>query len=186
MRPQIMAGRSIGPVGFLVTRRGGLVVRTLLSFCDGLPERLFAPNEVLLAEDGEDRALYILIEGELEVLKGDVHINYQSEPGVIFGELSVLLEIPHTATVRAVVPTRVHVIENATEFLSSHKEISFQIARLLGKKLHSVTTYLADLKRQFSDQDDHLGMVDEVLKSLIYEPVDEYDIGSERYPDRAI
>jgi hypothetical protein len=31
-----------------------------------------------------------------------------------------------------------------------------------------VTTYLADLQHQFSEREDHLGMVDEVLDSLLH------------------
>ena len=81
-------------------------MRTILSFCQDLPEAIFGPGEVLLAEGKKEELLYILIEGELEVLKGDFQINTVSEPGAIFGEISVLLDLPHMATVKALTPTR--------------------------------------------------------------------------------
>ena len=161
-------------------------MRTVLGFCHGLPERLFESGEVLLAEGGTDEMLFILIEGEVEVVKGKVQVNTQSEPGVIFGELEVLLDIPHTATVRALTPSRTYVVAHAADFLQSHPDLTFQLAKLLARKLNSITSYLVDLKSQFEDQQDHLGMVDEVLETLLHQQVEEHTPGSDRYPDRAI
>jgi len=161
-------------------------MRTVLNFCHGLPEKVFKPDEILLAEGGEDKKLYVLIEGEVEVLKGATQVNTQAEPGAIFGELAVLLDIPHTATVRAVIPSRTYQVEDAEVFLQSNPDFAFQLAKLLAKKLNSITTYLVDLKNQFQDQQDHLGMVDEVLETLLNQQVEKHSPGSERYPDTAI
>ena len=161
-------------------------MRSVLSFCQGLPERRFTAGEVLLAEGGEDSELYVLIEGEVEVLKGEIQVNTQSEPGAIFGELAVLLDIPHTATVRAVTPSRAYFIADAPAFLHAHPDLAFLLATLLAKKLNSITTYLVDLKNQFQDQQDHLGMVDEVLETLMHQQVEELVPGSDRYPDRSL
>jgi CRP/FNR family transcriptional regulator, cyclic AMP receptor protein len=158
-------------------------MREILSFCQKLPETTFSPGEVLLAEGGKDRILYILIEGEIEVLKGDFQINTVSEPGAIFGEMSVLLDIPHTATVKTLAPSRVYMVERAGEFLQSHMDITYQLARLLAQRLHGITTYLVDLKNQFEDQKDHLGMVDEVLETLVHQQAEECLPGSERDPN---
>src|SRR5215510_5360179 len=100
-------------------------MRTILSFCQGLPEKTFGPDEVLLAEGGREGVLYILIEGRVEVLKGDFQINTVSEPGAIFGELSILLGISHTATVKTLAPSQVYVVERAGEFLQSHMDITY-------------------------------------------------------------
>lgn len=161
-------------------------MRTLLSFCKDLPEKTFDAGEALLTEAGADKNLYILIEGEVEVLKGETQVNIQSEPGAIFGELAVLLNVPHTATVRAVSPSRFHLAEDAEAFLRSHPDLTFQLAKLLAKKLNGITTYLVDLKNQFEDRQDHLGLVDEVLETLLHQPVEERALGSERYPDETI
>jgi CRP-like cAMP-binding protein len=161
-------------------------MREVLLLATSLPEQRFEPGEVLLAEGGQDRKLYVLIEGEIEILKGDTQVNTQSEPGSVFGELAVLLDLPHTATVRAVTPCRAHRVEDATAFLRSHPDLAFHLARLIASKLNSITTYLVDLKRQFQDQEDHLGMVDEVLECLLHQPAEQHAPGSERYPDKSI
>lgn len=161
-------------------------MRTILSFCQGLPEKTFGPGEVLLAEGERAGILYILIEGEVEVLKGDFQISTVSEPGAIFGDLSVLLDIPHTATVKALSLSRTHAVERASEFLQSHTDIAYQLARLLAQRLHGITTYLVDLKSQFEDQESHLGMVDEVLETLIHQQAEECTPGSDRDPNTTI
>ncbi len=158
----------------------------ILNYCQNLPKRTFSPGEVLLLEKEKQCVLYILDSGEIEVLKGDIQVATTSEPGAVFGEMSVLLDIPHTATVRALAPSDVYVVEHASEFLQSQTDIAYQLAKLLSQRLYNVTTYLADLKRQFEDRSDHLGMVDEVLETLVHQQVEECDPGSDRDPDTAI
>ncbi len=158
----------------------------MLDFCADLPERSFAPGEALLEDGTTSGALYILIEGEVEILKGDFQIRTVSDPGAIFGEVSALLGIPHMATVRAVTACRVYAVDEAPEFLRSHREITYGVAELLAQRLHSITTYLVDLKRQYEDQEDHLGMVDEVLETLTHQQAEPVDVGSDREPDPTI
>ena len=103
-------------------------MRSILSFCQGLPERIFNAGEGLLDEGGRTGILYVLIEGQLAVLKGEVLITTVAEPGAMFGEMSVLLDIPHTATVKAQSLSRVYVIKNASTFLQSHTDIAYQLS----------------------------------------------------------
>ena len=161
-------------------------MRTILSFCQGMLEKTFDRGEVLLNEGEREEILYILIEGNIEVLKNDLQIRTVSEPGAIFGEISVLLDIPHSATVKALSPSRTYVVEHASEFLQSHTDIAYQVARLLAQRLNGITTYLVDMKNQFEDQKDHLGMVDEVLETLLHEQVEECTPGSDRDPNTTI
>lgn len=161
-------------------------MRSVLSLCQGLPEKTFRQGDILMAEGGSDKRIYILIEGGVNIYKGDILVSSQSDPGAIYGELAVLLDVPHTATVKASMLSRTYVVEEAVEFLRSHPDLSFQLASLLARKLNSITSYLADLKQQFHDRDDHLGMVDEVLASLLHEQVEELEPGSARYPDDTI
>jgi CRP-like cAMP-binding protein len=128
----------------------------------------FAPGGVLLRDGERSGRMFVLAEGTLEVFRDDVEIALASEPGAMFGEMSVLLNMPHTASVRAVTPAKVHVIEKASEFLSAHPDVALPIAGLLARRLQNATTYLVNLKHQFQDHANHLGMVDEVLESIVY------------------
>ena len=143
----------------------------------------FAGGDVLLGEGETTGRLYILADGAVEVLRDEYQINTVAEQGAIFGDMSALLGIPHTATVRALGPCSAHVVEGAEAFLSSHQELAFHLARMLAQRLHGVTGYLVDLKRQFEDQAGHLGMVDEILETLVHEQRAEFTPGSDREPD---
>jgi CRP/FNR family transcriptional regulator, cyclic AMP receptor protein len=161
-------------------------MQSVLSLCQGLPEQAFQQGDILMTEGGSDKLIYVLIEGGVDIYKRDILVSSQFEPGAIYGELAVLLNVPHTATVKAATNSRAYVVEEANKFLRSHPDLSFQLASLLARKLNSITSYLADLKLQFEDRDDHLGMVDEVLESLLHEQVEELQPGSDRYPDDTI
>ena len=159
------------------------MMESILRYCEGLPELRVEAGETLLTRGGVDNRLYILIEGELEVSDGDVQINTQNEPGSIFGEMAVLLNVPHTATVKAFVPSRVCVVDDAAEFLQSHPDITFYVTKLLARRLKGATDYLVDVKRQYEDQAGHLAMVDEVLASLLHQQDSDCTPGSDRDPD---
>ena len=156
---------------------------SILKFCQDLPTVRFNPGDVLLAEGDRSGKLYLLIDGEVEVLKGDYQINVVSEPGAIFGEISALLDLPHMATVRATAETSAYVADSGSGLLQSNKEIAYHLSRMLAQRLHGVTSYLVDLKSQFEDHQDHLGMVDEVLEALVHQQDESFSPGSDRDPD---
>ena len=120
---------------------------TILELCREVPIRTVAPGTVLLSEGKTSGQLYVLVEGEVEILKGEFQVNTASEPGALFGEMSILLGSPHTATVRTVTHSVLHVIDEGDAFLKSNPAFAYDIARLLAKRLNAVTTYLVNLNR---------------------------------------
>ncbi|MBI1816863.1 MAG: cyclic nucleotide-binding domain-containing protein [Deltaproteobacteria bacterium] len=151
--------------------------------CAALPQREFHTGEVILEEGKRSGLLYVLASGSVEVLKGDLQVATVDTPGAFFGEVSALLDMPHMATVRALTDATLFVATDSQAFLDAHQEIALSLARLLAKRLHSVTTYLVDLKRQFEDHDNHLSIVDEVLETLVHHQGVESEPGSDRCPD---
>jgi len=156
---------------------------SVIERCAALPQRQFQAGEVLLEEGKRSGVLYILASGSVEVLKGDVQVATVDTPGAFFGEVSALLDLPHMATVRALTEAKLYVAADPLGFLESNQEIALSLARLLAKRLHSVTTYLVDLKHQFEDHQSHLSMVDEVLEALVHHQGVESEPGSDRHPD---
>ena len=109
--------------------------------------RNFEPGAILLAEGKKSGLLYVLVDGEVEILKGNLQVNVASEPGAIFGEISALLDIPHMATVRALTRCRAHVVDDGDAFLRTNKEITYELSKMLAQRLHGVTTYLGHLNQ---------------------------------------
>jgi CRP-like cAMP-binding protein len=151
-----------------------------------MPERTVAAGEAVLTDGARAGVLYVLVDGEIEVLKGEYQIHVTAKPGSVFGELSVLLDTPHTATVRTTKPSRFYVIENPRAFLAAHPEAALELASLLAERLNAMTTYLVDLKRQYEGNEDHFGMIDEVLGTLSHSQRSEHEPGSERDPDPTV
>lgn len=158
-------------------------LRSVLSCCDELPEARFAPGDVLLPEGPRTGRMYILAGGTLEVLRGDTVVAEVHDPGAIFGEMSAFLGTDHTATVRAVDHVVAFRIDDARAYLQGHPEIVFHVACILAGRLQQATTYLADVKQQFAGQDNHLGMVDEVLEALVQRQRPRASVGSELVDD---
>jgi len=160
-------------------------VTTLLGFGERLPAESFPAGDVLLPEGGRTGLLFILVEGQVEIVKGDVQIEVVADAGALFGEISALLDTPHMATVKALTAVRAVRIEDATRFLHANPDLALEIAKLLAHRLTNVVGYLADLKRQFEGHS-HLGMVDEVLETLVHQQRQPFTPGSNRKPDPAM
>ena len=161
-------------------------MQSVLESCDPKKKTVVAPGMVLLTEGGRSGYIYVLEEGAIEVVRGETQVAVVSEPGSVFGEMSILLDTPHTATVRVLKLSTVYAFDDAGGFLKSDPQIAFVIARLLAQRLNSATTYLVDLKRQYAGQGNHLGMVSDVLASLIHQQEAEFIPGSDRLPDPAM
>lgn len=146
----------------------------LLDLCGEFPEHDLATGEVILTDGEFSNKLVVLSEGAMEVYRDDVTIALVTEPSAIFGEMSLLLGIPHTANVRAAAPSKVRVIENALDHLRQNPGLVLPIAQLLARRLQSANSYLVDIKKQFADRRDHLAMVDQVLESLANQQDEEF------------
>ena len=97
--------------------------------------------------------------------------------------MSLLLGVSATADVVAGERSLVAVIDNAHRLLDGEAGLSLALARLLAARLQVMTTYLADIKQQYSDHEGGLGMVDVVLGSLMRGSGTRTELGSERDPD---
>jgi CRP/FNR family cyclic AMP-dependent transcriptional regulator len=125
-------------------------MRALLQHCAGGRETNFAVGSHVIREGETTGRLYVLVDGELEVIKDGTVVANVAEPGSIVGEMSVLLGQPHTASVRAVSTARVYEFEDAASFLASQPAIAMLVAKTLAQRLYHATGYLADIKRQYS------------------------------------
>ena len=143
-------------------------MQDVLELCQGLETVTFETGEVLLPEGGKTGLLYVLISGGVEVIKGETPITIIREPGAIFGEISMLLDGPHPASVEAIEPTTCHIIRGGKDYLTSNPGLALAVSELLAARLKGMIAYLADMKAQYADRKDHLGMVDELLLDLAH------------------
>jgi CRP-like cAMP-binding protein len=155
----------------------------LLDAAADLPVRPVAAGETILREGEASGAVWVLVDGRVEVRKGDLVVASVGEPGSPFGEMSALLAGPSTATVETVTPCRFRVADDGAAWLAANGDAVVEVARTLAARLRLVTGYLADLRRQYADADAGLTMIDEVLATLVAHDRPRAEPGSVRDPD---
>ena len=106
------------------------------------------------------------------MLRKDTQVSYIDEPGSLFGEMSVLLDMPYSATVKALSSVKAYVIDDAIGFLGSQSEIALELAALLARRLYYTTSYLVDLQQQAAGRREDLDVVDKILAQLVQSPDD--------------
>ena len=143
----------------------------ILEYCQGLKQVTFKPGAVMLPEGERFGRLYVLVDGQVEVIRERTQVTHVDEPGSIFGEMAVLLDMPHSATVKALSAVRAYEIPDALTFLEAHPEMSLHIATMLARRLYYTTSYLVDLQQQAAGKRQDLDLVDQILASLV-DPAD--------------
>jgi CRP/FNR family transcriptional regulator, cyclic AMP receptor protein len=158
-------------------------VAEMLEWSAGLPEVTLPDGAVLIREGEVHPRLFVLVDGAVEVSRGGSTLRVVDDAGAVFGEMSALLGGPATATVRAVRETRLRRSDDGPAFLRSHPAVTHAVATMLAQRLDVMTGYLVDLRRQYADRGDNLGMLDTVLDSLRHHQRRSVEPGSEREPD---
>jgi CRP-like cAMP-binding protein len=155
----------------------------MLEYCSELPVQSLPQGEVLIAEGAEPSRLLVLISGSVTVEKDGVPFARIDHPGAVFGEMSWVLDRSATATVRAATPVEVHVMDDPDAFLTDHPGAAVAVLRMTAMRLDGLTQYLVDVKQQFAGLTGHLGMVDQILDSLVHHQSGPTRTGSVRDPE---
>ena len=97
----------------------------------------FLPNQVLFSESDTSSEMYILLSGKVEILKENKRIAVVEEEGSYLGELSTLLGIPRSATVRTMTACNFIVVndDKVMDFFGSSPLLGLKLARMLADRL---------------------------------------------------
>ncbi len=131
------------------------------------PVRKVAADVEVLVEGRPVDRLLMLRSGAVEILKGGVRVAFEDAPGGLYGEMSLLLAQPASATVRTTAPSEFWEFPCEESFLVRQPRLALEIGRLLARRLQAATRYLADVREQFAAFDDHVGMVDKVMEAMV-------------------
>jgi CRP-like cAMP-binding protein len=142
---------------------GGLDDAVLASFAGGLELRDLEAGTVVFREDDSGRELWVILEGEIEVLRRsrrghDTRVAILG-PGDWFGEMSVLDILPRSATARVLAPARLL------------KLTAHDMDALYRKDIRSYSLLVLNIAREISRR---LRVADGLLAELVTNVMDEY------------
>jgi CRP/FNR family cyclic AMP-dependent transcriptional regulator len=142
---------------------GGLGDEVLRSFAGALEVSELDAGTVVFREGESGRMMYIILDGEVEVLRRskrghDTRVAILG-PGDWFGEMSILDVLPRSATTRVLAPT--HLL-----CLSAH-----ELDTLYRKDMRSYALLVLNIAREISRR---LRVADGLLAELVTNVMDEY------------
>jgi PAS domain S-box-containing protein len=115
--------------------------------------KTFVPGETLFLEGDYSQDMYILVNGKLDIYKGDKKIAELADPGTTAGELSYLFGSKRTATIKALSKVEAIMVpaDQIKNVLRKYPSISHEITLRLAKRLEETTKIMHGL-REFNDQ----------------------------------
>jgi len=142
---------------------GGLGDEVLQDLSGSLEMVELTPGSVVFREGDSGREMFVLLDGEMEVLKQSKRKHETRVavlgPGDWFGEMSILDVLPRSATVRAVAPS--HLLRITAHDLDS----------LYRRDLRAYSLLVLNIAREMSRR---LRVCDNLLAELVANVIDEY------------
>jgi CRP-like cAMP-binding protein len=158
----------------------------VLEKLSGFPQRAFERGDVILSAGSDTHRLLFLNRGAVDVVKDEVQLTRVTEPGAVFGDMSVLLGQPHSADVLAVAPSSFYIVDHAEGFLRQEPLVALYVATVLARRLDEVNRHLIEVWGRPSEVEQRRGFVDTLRKIAgalqIRVPRFRRDQGSEESP----
>jgi CRP/FNR family cyclic AMP-dependent transcriptional regulator len=111
-----------------------------------LPLVTYRAGDAILDAGSKSGKLLILKRGAVGVFREDVEIARVAEPGAVFGELSALLNEPHSADVRALEDSEFYVADATLP--AKDPAVLLQVAKILARRIVEANKNLVELKHQ--------------------------------------
>lgn len=131
---------------------------------------------VLMQEGGESGSVVILLDGEAEILKGDLaakpHLIRVLGQGAVLGELGLVLNIPRTCSVRTTCPTRIFVLDRPSfqQLMDAGDtagvKLCLHLSRVLASRVESLTEEIAKMMDQ---NDGLLDAIDDLKQESLHQ-----------------
>jgi len=130
---------------------------------DALPLETYRPGDTVFAEGTKTGRLLILKSGSVSIMKGEIEFAEVSQPGAVFGELSALLDEPHSADVVARETSQFHVADAAT--LLRDPAALLYVTMVLARRIDVANAGLLQLKVMLQ-AGEPVGLIDATLDKI--------------------
>lgn len=118
--------------------------RELNNISEMAEELLYEPGEMIITEGERDGRLFVILEGEVEVFKGqglaDRRLLRRLGPGAYFGEMAVLGDAVRTASVQAVNQARLLCLKDfdLRQAMERHPYIAIELLQMMSRRMQQM------------------------------------------------
>jgi CRP-like cAMP-binding protein len=130
---------------------------------DALPLATYEAGETLFQEGTKTGRLLILKGGAVSIMKGEIEFARVSEPGAVFGELSTLLNEPHSADVIATEASQFYLAD--AETLLQEPAALLYVTMVLARRIDVANQGLLQLKIML-EGGESVGLIDATLDRI--------------------
>ena len=114
-------------------------------------------GETLFSEDDIDRRVYVLIDGRVQILKGERQVAEIDVAESFIGEVAALTGRPRSATVKTVTPCTLLVVDDIEDFFRVDPSWGRKLAQVLATRLDRMTDRFDRLHELLQETRQRLG-----------------------------
>ena len=141
----------------------------LKAICHIAKEVAYPVHSTLFEEGDEGDSLYLLVDGEVSIIKAGTEVLFFNEKGYCLGEIALIDNKPRSATVKAVKPTQFLRITRNDFYNAMVREprIGMGMFRVLNEKIRRDLEIQMSAIRKEIAQEESMRLAAEVQKSLL-------------------
>ena len=136
-----------------------LNVNELAAVASATEEVAFDTNEIVIKEGDPGDTLYLIVEGEVAVIKTETDgteltLDHISE-GDHFGEMALFEDIPRTASIRTLKPSRMLMLHKQEfhEMVREYPHIALKICRVFSGRIRKLHHKISDTEKKTQQQE---------------------------------
>ena len=136
-----------------------LSVNELAAVASATEEVTFGSDELVFKEGDPGDTLYLILEGEVAVIKSEAdgteltldHIS----AGDHFGEMALFEDIPRTASIRTLKPSRMLMLhkQEFNEMVREYPHIALKICRVFSERIRKLHHKISDIEKSSQKED---------------------------------
>ncbi len=141
----------------------------LNSICNIAHEVTHPADHTIFEEGDEGDSLYLLVDGEISIIKAETEVLSFKEKGYCFGEVALIDDKPRSATIKTVTVTRLLRITRYDFYQALAREplIGRGIFRVLNNKIrHDLEIQMSAIRKEIA-QEESMRLAAEVQKSIL-------------------
>ncbi len=141
----------------------------LKAICDIAREVAYPPDYTLFEEGTEGDSLYLLVDGEVSIIKAGTEVLFFNQKGYCLGEIALIDNKPRSATVKTVKPTQFlritrHDFYNA---MAREPRIGIGMFRVLNDKIRrDLEIQMSSIRKEIA-QEESMRLAAEVQQSIL-------------------